>query len=149
MLVAAGGLVIGGQLPLDKRPVSPNRLGQLRRQRTPPAGQLRLPAFQPGHGQAPLPHQVLRSRPMAGRRRPGDSHLATPGLARWLRGQALQQPQPLLEAGQVRPQPLETLDQLAGRLEAARAVALKTRRPRRVWPQDGSTVVPLDKGAGQ
>jgi integrase len=46
----------------------------------------------------------------------------------------------------------DELDQLAGRLEAARAEALEARRaggPPRAWPQGGPTVVPLSKGAGQ
>jgi integrase len=43
----------------------------------------------------------------------------------------------------------DELDQLAGRLEAARAVALEARRATRVWPHGGPTVVPLSEGAGQ
>jgi integrase len=46
----------------------------------------------------------------------------------------------------------DELDQLAGRLEAARAEALEARRaggPPRAWPQSGPTVVPFSKGAGQ
>jgi integrase len=43
----------------------------------------------------------------------------------------------------------DELDQLAGRLEAARVVALEARRAARVWPQGGPAVVPLGKGAGQ
>jgi integrase len=39
----------------------------------------------------------------------------------------------------------DELDQLPGRLEAARAVALEARRP----PRSGPAVVPLSKGAGQ
>ena len=43
----------------------------------------------------------------------------------------------------------DELDQLAGRLEAARAEALDARRAARAWPQGGPIVVSLSKGAGQ
>jgi integrase len=42
----------------------------------------------------------------------------------------------------------DELDQLAGRLEAARAAALEARAAR-VWPQGGPTVIPLSEGAGR
>jgi integrase len=42
----------------------------------------------------------------------------------------------------------DELDQLAGRLEAARAAALDARAAG-VWPHSGPTVVPLGKGAGR
>jgi hypothetical protein len=43
----------------------------------------------------------------------------------------------------------DELDQLAGRLEAARAEALEALRAARAWPQGGPTVVPLSKDAGR
>jgi integrase len=43
----------------------------------------------------------------------------------------------------------DELDQLASRLEAARAEALEARQAARVWPQSGPTVVQLSEGAGQ
>ena len=43
----------------------------------------------------------------------------------------------------------DELDQLASRLEAARAEALEARQAARVWPQSGPTVVQLSDGAGQ
>jgi integrase len=43
----------------------------------------------------------------------------------------------------------DELDQLTGRLEAARAVALEARRASQMWPRSGPAVVPLSKGAGQ
>jgi integrase len=43
----------------------------------------------------------------------------------------------------------EELDQLASRLEAARAEALEARQAARVWPQSGPAVVQISEGAGQ
>jgi integrase len=43
----------------------------------------------------------------------------------------------------------DELDQLAGRLEAARVAALEARRAARSWPHGGPTVVSLSKGVGQ
>jgi len=43
----------------------------------------------------------------------------------------------------------DELDQLASRLEAARAEALEARQAARVWPHGGPTVVQLSEGAGQ
>jgi hypothetical protein len=43
----------------------------------------------------------------------------------------------------------DELDQLTGRLEAARAVALEARRASQMWPRSGPAVVSLSKGAGQ